>query len=242
MEHKINEIRKMMSLVEQLERIEKSLNSALSIYERTKLEEQQKLITLDIKEIALKAKLNSGEINNDLIRDFALLETERQMLRKNELIRENKTYNLSSENIVSKKNGEIINIKHMNVSDKIKIIYEYTGTIISYQDPVITKKRDDSYKSLSMSITRKIGKQKLMKKYGDNWEIEIEKIYKDSYDKFMNSYINRIAKEVAEKKEQQKAYDIQNLQKKKERFEELRKDVVLLNNQQKEEEQKSVKK
>lgn len=201
MEYMLKEIKKMNSLIDELNQIEDSLKHNLSVAERKKIEDKKNLIIFDIKNISLRQKMYNQGISAELIKEFAILETERLISSETELEEEKNKYNLSSKYIVSAKTGETIGIKYMKISEKIETIYEHTGEIISCHDSVILNYRDNACNNFLLGLSRK-EKRRLKDKYGDDWKEKAEQIYKSAYDEAMNYHIEKTVKKIDKRNEE----------------------------------------
>lgn len=191
--------KEMSALIEKYKELGDMIKSTSDKNERENLESQRQECLFEMQEFCLKDKLIKEGLSDDLINAFASLETKRDLFTKEKKEKESNKYDLSSEYIVSNKTGETINVKYTNYSDKIKMIYEHTGEIVSYHDPVLVNKRDQASETFVIYITSTMSHKKLKQKYGDNWKDEIGKIYKQCYDECMKEQISKAVEEVDEK-------------------------------------------
>ena len=93
--------------------------------------------------------------------------------------KEENRYNLSSEFVVSNKTDEKIGIKYMNMSEKIRTIYEHTGEIVSCQDPVVLNYKNNSCAAFVQYLVSSRVKNEMIKRLGPDWKQKIEQLIAD---------------------------------------------------------------
>jgi len=195
----IEERKKLMSLATKIEEIEEQILLSNNNSETKNLQNQKQLILYEIEEMHLQRRLKEESLNDGLINDFAALGTKRSLLNKTNIELNDNKYNLSSEFINSNRTGKTMGVKYMGISEKISTIYEHTGEIVSYHDPVLVNSRDNLCASFIEYLENSTDKNKLVEKYGDNWKEEVARRYKQGYDSYMQYHINKTIEEVDSK-------------------------------------------
>jgi len=203
MDMNFDELEKLSAILSKMEDIDDLILNANNDDEKKKLENQKQEYLLQVEELYLERKIRKEGYTEEVIKSCAALRAKKNLLKQQSLEEEKKEeqekYNLSSEYIVSNKTGETIGVKYMNLSEKIETIYEHTGQIISSQDSVINKYRDDSCAEFISFLERTNKKSELKEKYGDNWKERVAELYTQGYNDAMQRHIEKIVEKVDNK-------------------------------------------
>lgn len=150
-------------------------------------------------------QIEIGNIDNEFINfvakvnAFDVLSTDVDLVHDDATLFDNNNYNLSSESIKSYLTGKEIPLIGLSPLQKVELIYMHTGCIISSNDSVLTNNRDRAFESFWSNLNKYTSSFNLKMIYGDNWKEEVERIYKQAYDRTVCSYINNIVEKVDEK-------------------------------------------
>lgn len=205
METVLKEAINLNKLLNNLEKIEEQIKIVSTEDEKKELEIAKKDLLLQIKEMGIRKQIQDNGLTDKLVKAVASLSSERNLIKKpsqeekqSEKENENK-YTLTSEYIVSNKTGQTINLKYLTVSEKIELIYEHTGEVISYQDPYLANQCDRSCQDFISYLSTTLSKKELKKRYGSNWQEVVTENYKKGYNDYLKYHIEKTKEKVDQK-------------------------------------------
>jgi len=141
--------------------------------------------------------------------------------KKEEVVVEEESYTLSSDKIISKYTGEEINLSDLSRIDKIKTIYDHTGIEISNEDPRIITSCEQGFQKFLRGCSPSI----YIQKYGENWQKEVEQIYKSTYLSTVQRCIANGLNEVDEKNREKEKLLTLELEKSEQEKEQLMSEI-----------------
>ena len=103
---------------------------------------------------------------------------------------------LSNHYVIDVNSGKEISLIGASLYNKIALIYQHTGVLISYGDKEIINIKENKFKEFLDNISQYIDINTLRDKYGKNWREEVERIYKEGFDESMKRQIQQISEQV----------------------------------------------
>ena len=182
-------------ILDKLQELDNLISQAAGPSEILQIENQKEEYLLQIAELYLKRKLDKGELTEQIIQEYAALVAKRELTKVSNLEQkkhDDNQYNLFSDFVVSNKTGEKIDISSMNITEKIRAIYEHTGQVVSFRDSFFMDYRDNSYEGFVEMFSQSLSVAKLKEQLGEDWQTKIEQAFKKGYDDYIERHIESI--------------------------------------------------
>lgn len=157
---------------------------------------QEKPLLLQLDRIFAERKMYTNGLTEEVIKMFADIDAREEMMRKPP--KENE-YNLSSQYIISNKDGSRINVGYLPPFEKIEVIYENTGEIMNVNDSVLHSGMLNRFDAFIKEILSKEQAEKYIEKYGENWKDKLFELYSEGYVNSTKKQIEEIVSSVDER-------------------------------------------
>lgn len=198
METLLEEQRQLQELLIKIEEVDIELKKRKNISDSQDLILLKNDLNYQLARMCLDNRIKREGLTPELIKLYSALDAKRTLESREEQKNKENQYNLSSEEVVSKRTGEIIPIKYMSISDKVKTIYQHTGEIVKEDDRVFSNHRERSCQNFINHLSSTIGISQLKERFGDNWEEVVAERYQSGYNEAIKHHIDKITQEVDE--------------------------------------------
>lgn len=192
-EEYVNEIEQLKKIIEKVKRIETEISFTHDANKIKSLEYEKEQLMFVLEDIELGSQIRRYGLTESLIKQASDLGVRRTLVEKE--FKQNE-YSLSSETIVSKITGKSINIKYLSTEEKIEIIYQHTGEMITSKDPAIVNKCNISCERFISELAKKCSTKKLKTQYGENWQEKVIELYTLGYNSAFDYQVNQIVEKV----------------------------------------------